>query len=311
MAASARFGSRVLGPSAISVCRSIGRMFGAVAWAENKRLRSWHAKRAPRQCACPAHAPSLLLGGCRGRAGDAAFAAGWLSLRSGVHYSGSCTATASRPSGGAVWGPGARWSGGTAVKGWKGPPPRRCQTSPSSRLTAGSGAAAFGAAALRRRGDLTLTVFSSALASTTLGGIKVRAVRLVAWGLGLSGDRAFPSARLFLVGRAGFAGSAMRQFRFRSCGDRSRGHRLRGPGRASTPVDAADRWRLDLVVHGTTASGVASCCDATPVSSLSRDGRAQARAADCDGAALRAAEQRACCLPGATAPGAAPRLRSR
>ena len=52
-------------------------------------------------------------------------------------------------------------------------------------------------------------------------------------------------------------------------GQKNERHRLPGPGRALA-VDAADRRRLDLVVHGSAASGVALCCDAMLVSPAPR-----------------------------------------
>ena len=57
-------------------------------------------------------------------------------------------------------------------------------------------------------------------------------------------------------------------------------------------VQPDDRRRLDVVVHGASHTGAALCCDATLVSSLRRDGRARAGAADTDGVALRAARRR-------------------
>ena len=57
-------------------------------------------------------------------------------------------------------------------------------------------------------------------------------------------------------------------------------------------VGPRDRRRLDLVVYGASARGDALCCDATLVSLLRRDGRATARAADIDGAALERARRR-------------------
>ena len=50
--------------------------------------------------------------------------------------------------------------------------------------------------------------------------------------------------------------------------------------------------RLDLVVYGATAPGGALCCDATLVSTLTRQGEPQAHADSEDGAALRLAERR-------------------
>ena len=68
-------------------------------------------------------------------------------------------------------------------------------------------------------------------------------------------------------------------------------------------IDAADRRRVDLLEHGFGRCVVLRC---PLVSPLSREGRAQARAADCDGAALRVAEQHKL----AAAPGQSPHLRS-
>ena len=53
-----------------------------------------------------------------------------------------------------------------------------------------------------------------------------------------------------------------------------------------------DRRRLDVVIHGASASGTAYCCDATLVSPLHRNGQAQAGAADEDGVVLQRARRR-------------------
>ena len=52
-----------------------------------------------------------------------------------------------------------------------------------------------------------------------------------------------------------------------------------------------DRRRWDLVVYGATLRGGALCCDATPVSLLTRAGQPQPGAAETDGSALRTAER--------------------
>ena len=57
-------------------------------------------------------------------------------------------------------------------------------------------------------------------------------------------------------------------------------------------VNPNDRRRLDLVVHGASATGTALCCDATLVSPLHRNGQARSGAAEEDGVALRAARRR-------------------
>ena len=57
-------------------------------------------------------------------------------------------------------------------------------------------------------------------------------------------------------------------------------------------VGPEDRRRLDLVVHGASATGTALCCDATLVSPLHRNGQARAGAADEDGVALAEARRR-------------------
>ena len=57
-------------------------------------------------------------------------------------------------------------------------------------------------------------------------------------------------------------------------------------------VNPNDRRRLDLVVHGASATGAALCCDATLVSPLHRNGLAHAGAAEEDGVALQAARRR-------------------
>ena len=57
-------------------------------------------------------------------------------------------------------------------------------------------------------------------------------------------------------------------------------------------VPPEDRRRLDLVVHGATALGVALCCDVTVVSPLTSTGRPLPRAATHDGTALQLARAR-------------------
>ena len=57
-------------------------------------------------------------------------------------------------------------------------------------------------------------------------------------------------------------------------------------------VDPNDRRRLDVVIHGASATGTAYCCDASLVSPLHRDGRAHAGAADEDGVVLKRARSR-------------------
>merc|ERR1712078_558821 len=57
-------------------------------------------------------------------------------------------------------------------------------------------------------------------------------------------------------------------------------------------VNPNDRRRLDVVVHGASATGTALCCDATLVSPLHRNGQARSGAADEDGVVLQRARAR-------------------